>query len=375
MPAEDNKVSLKVNFPMEVKSLLKSHYEYLIEGKDDNSIVKIKRRYKEFFILREKLILIFIGTFIPSVHTKDIDNKNKTHLKERTKYLNNFIEYIVKRPFIYYSEIFQLFLKSSSNNISKLLSSFSNYNIIDCYNLNKNAYQKYFENEDNTTEEELVIKEYFDKALSFEPKLDKNITFFVNFHEIINNLIKKIETENIYLNKYNMLYFPILHNKNKMDEEKYKELNATLGEYKELNKLLHYKVLSRKTYFFIQNFKCCKDMFKSMRDLQNYYKKVVAENQKIKLDIKKLEESNKESFGLLKKTNKADLLKDLNTKLKQNEEELTLLHKLIKGLASKLEKEEMGVIRKYKEENFDNMAKRFINYHLEMLSLEKKLVI
>ncbi len=108
-----------------VGSGIGKYVAYVIRGKDRDGEFEIQRRYKEFDLLHEKLILRWPGVYIPAIPNKTtIGNTEKQVTLNRMRFLNGFLNRLAIIPGIYYAEEVQAFLKSDSEQVEKSLQSF-----------------------------------------------------------------------------------------------------------------------------------------------------------------------------------------------------------------------------------------------------------
>ena len=98
---------------------------YRIRGTDANGDFDVNRRYSEFDALYAALRNIWPGVFIPPLPDKVFNNKGSTFLEDRKKFLITFLNNCAIYPFIYYSDIFNHFLRLNDTNCSERLKELS----------------------------------------------------------------------------------------------------------------------------------------------------------------------------------------------------------------------------------------------------------
>ena len=114
---ESNKIEITVSEPL-IKDGAFKHVTYKVAGKDSKGEFDQRRRYSDFSELREKMTQNWPGIFIPSIPEKKISgNMEKEFISERQSYLDVFVKAVAQRPYLYYSEEFQVFLRNSFENI------------------------------------------------------------------------------------------------------------------------------------------------------------------------------------------------------------------------------------------------------------------
>jgi sorting nexin-1/2 len=91
---------------------------YTIVGSDRNGAFEAVRRYNEFDQLRKCLLENWPGCFIPALPDKKPLHKNEPQVIEnRRRWLNHFMKKIATQEYLYYSEEFQFFLRSTDADV------------------------------------------------------------------------------------------------------------------------------------------------------------------------------------------------------------------------------------------------------------------
>ena len=109
-------VVIEVKDPEEIKGMLNKHISYTVAGQDKNGMFEVKRRYKEFFALRNRLVAAWPGCWIPQVPPKvAFGNKKEAFVNTRRKKLEEFLRKASMISFLYHSDDFQQFVRQSSN--------------------------------------------------------------------------------------------------------------------------------------------------------------------------------------------------------------------------------------------------------------------
>lgn len=90
-----------------------SHVEYRVKGvyfKSEAVKFNIVRRFSQFYLLRQSLVLAFKGMYVPPLPEKlVIDNTSVETINERTFLLNKFIKHIAMSPYLVQSPEFEVF--------------------------------------------------------------------------------------------------------------------------------------------------------------------------------------------------------------------------------------------------------------------------
>lgn len=95
----------------------------MISGIDRHGAFEIRRRFNDFYLLREGLKKRFPGFYIPPVPEKKVivkcefmqGNKEEKLVEDRKRFLDYFCKQIAKTPYIFYSETFQLLIRSKGD--------------------------------------------------------------------------------------------------------------------------------------------------------------------------------------------------------------------------------------------------------------------
>lgn len=88
-------------------------------GVDANGPFEIRRRYKEFNLLRTVLFQRYPGLYVPPIPSKKTMNKNQQFIEERCFYLNMFIKQVVRCPYIFLSDEFKVFVRPPLQDVDK----------------------------------------------------------------------------------------------------------------------------------------------------------------------------------------------------------------------------------------------------------------
>lgn len=95
---------------------------YNIKGIDKQGTFDTSRRFNEFFMLRETLILRWPGCLIPPIpEKKAVGSTSQDTVENRKRFLNNFCNKMATCSHLYYSDEFQLFLRSKEVDVTKVI--------------------------------------------------------------------------------------------------------------------------------------------------------------------------------------------------------------------------------------------------------------
>lgn len=103
---DDEPIFILVSNPSEVKSSSMNKFlVYTVKGKDALGNFEVQRRFNEFYTLRESLLQIWPGLYIPPLPDKLV-NPTGDQLLERVRLLNIFVMKMAQIKYLYYSEEF-----------------------------------------------------------------------------------------------------------------------------------------------------------------------------------------------------------------------------------------------------------------------------
>lgn len=115
-------ITIEVKNPTLVNEgvMSKTYIIYDVEGSDKHGPFAIKRRFKDFFELRTRLVENWPGVMIPPLPEKKIQgNTDSEFVLERKGLLDYFVKRCSSLPHIYYSDEMQTFLRLSDEQFKK----------------------------------------------------------------------------------------------------------------------------------------------------------------------------------------------------------------------------------------------------------------
>jgi hypothetical protein len=99
---------------------------FTVKGFDRNDSFEVQRRYSDFDKIRSILVTRWPGVYIPPLPPKKaVNNLDAKFIEERRKGLDVFCKAITAISYLHYSEEYQLFIKTTSGDIEKLLLAYS----------------------------------------------------------------------------------------------------------------------------------------------------------------------------------------------------------------------------------------------------------
>ncbi|KAM3146832.1 hypothetical protein pb186bvf_000986 [Paramecium bursaria] len=116
-------VVISVTDPSTNISQLDTHTLYNIKGKDNNGVIDVQRRFKDFVALREILVHKWPGCYIPGLPGRKLfQGTDIKMVNSRQKFLNSFCQKLSTLPHLFYSqEVNEIFLRSKEKDIYKIL--------------------------------------------------------------------------------------------------------------------------------------------------------------------------------------------------------------------------------------------------------------
>mmetsp|Transcript_23403 Transcript_23403/g.17821 ORF Transcript_23403/g.17821 Transcript_23403/m.17821 type:complete len:180 (+) Transcript_23403:587-1126(+) len=138
---------------------MSGHVKYLVNGEDDEGDFEQSRRFREFYALRQVLIMRWPGIYVPSIPEKHLNlpvptkSNDEEFIEERRSLLERFMKELSRFDYLVYSKEFKIFTRQQGD-IEKLLTAQvkqSPMQILEKYRLNfkidedvdANATQKY----------------------------------------------------------------------------------------------------------------------------------------------------------------------------------------------------------------------------------------
>jgi hypothetical protein len=132
-----------VTKPIEKKGI-KNYIVYTVLGKDITN-TDIKRRFSEFYTLREKFREKWPGIYIPGIPPKKvINNTDQKIIQKRVKILNSFLFRICNIPYFYNSEEIKIFI-SGLTDVSKDLNKIKKPKEEEIVQIYKDTFIDYYE--------------------------------------------------------------------------------------------------------------------------------------------------------------------------------------------------------------------------------------
>ncbi len=93
----------------------KKFFTYLIRGEDRIGPFEVRRRFNEFFLVRETILKRWLGLYVPPVpEKKAVGNKDTRFLEDRRRGLDYFARRMATIKYLYYADEFQTFLRSQN---------------------------------------------------------------------------------------------------------------------------------------------------------------------------------------------------------------------------------------------------------------------
>lgn len=314
-------VDAKVGNPLlqDAGVLYKNYIDYEVSGIDYQGEFRVRRRYKEFDLLRSKLVQNWPGYFIPPLpEKKNTGNTDPEFVQHRTYALNYFIKRCSKLPHLFRSTEMQVFLRSQGDTI-KALEGINILSPTEVYARNIELFPEY--NKELTEKVERSIKRYFKTLAS-------TIEFFNKFRKAAKNL-QAIRPTFKYT-KIQFMKYAVNDYKNKLKKpEDKKMVDENMKDY-------HHKEKVNDMGNFVRALKDVTLDLKSFMllkiDLENFLRSIdklrknQAEAQKNLARVRS-HEADIIKDGLFKKVSKKEKLEEIEKEIKTNQENIEALEK------------------------------------------------
>ena len=340
-----------------------NHLQYIIKGKGISDT--IKRRYNDFYQLREKLILNWPGIYIPNIPSKkkvsELDTKK---ILFRVRALNTFLYNISKIIYLYESDEFKCF-QNTNEDFNKAIEKIPKLNEVQILEKYKKCFNDYNENFDF-----VKGKENINSFILFLNKIKNNLNSMKNNIDVIYEKRNENIKNYLSLNKFFIVYDKncILKYIDDNNEEKliFNKNEKIKNGFEKLNELL--KNPYHKVYIWIYDEKKDVDaMIEAINIINNLelnYNKLKQKNDIIDNDIKKIEngQSGFSFKGLFKK--KDEMLNDLKQEKSKNDINLNNLNEIIK-ITSFVMNKNITEFKKEKIKNYFEIVKIFAKKQIE----------
>ena len=105
-------ITIWISGSVQKGSTLSKYTAYVIVGEDEKGKFEVLRRYSEFDSLCALMKERWPGCFVPVLPDKAMIKNSLQVVQERERLLTNFVKCVASSRHLYYSEEFQLFLRS-----------------------------------------------------------------------------------------------------------------------------------------------------------------------------------------------------------------------------------------------------------------------
>ena len=347
---------------------LANHLQFSIAGKDIPQ--GIKRRYNDFFQLREKLIENWPGVYIPHIPSKKkVGELNRKTVLLRIRALNVFLYNISKIPYLSQSEEIKSF-QTLTDDFGKAIEKMPKSSFVEILEKYKNAFPTYNVNYDfNQGKEKINVFDSFLKKIknnlstfkkAVDISVDKRKEDILQYFEITHNLISYEKTNIMkYIDDY---YDKLIFNNEK--NSKLKEKLEKINEY--LNN--PFENVYNWLYDEEKDVQAMIEAINGINTLEMNYNKLKQKDESIENDIKKLE-SGQQGFikNIFKK--KEESLSELNQEKNKNANSIKNLNEIIKIVTYEMENK----ISEFKIEKINNYVKMIKEFANNKIQSNKKL--
>lgn len=117
---KEGDIGIQVTDPIVKDGGMQKFIVYTVKGKDKDGPYEAFRRYSDFTYLRQALLNRWPGCYVPPIPPKKlIGNLNAKFIDDRRKYLEKFCTSLAKLKHLFYSEEFNIFIRSSATEVEK----------------------------------------------------------------------------------------------------------------------------------------------------------------------------------------------------------------------------------------------------------------
>ena len=347
---------------------LANHLQFSIAGKDIPQ--GIKRRYNDFFQLREKLIENWPGVYIPNIPSKKkVGELNRKTVLLRIRALNVFLYNISKIPYLSQSEEIKSF-QTLTDDFGKAIEKMPKSSFVEILEKYKNAFPTYNVNYDfNQGKEKINLFNSFLKKIknnlstfkkAVDITIDKRKEDILQYFEITHNIISYEKTNIMkYIDDY---YDKLIFNneKNSKLKEKFEKINEYLNN--------PFENVYNWLYDEEKDVQAMIEAINGINTLEMNYNKLKQKDESIENDIKKLE-SGQQGFikNIFKK--KEESLSELNQEKNKNTNSIKNLNEIIKIVTYEMENK----ISEFKIEKINNYVKMIKEFANNKIQSNKKL--
>ncbi|CAD8077497.1 unnamed protein product [Paramecium sonneborni] len=199
MNQDDFEISVEVSDP-KVQSGLNKYTTYSVRGMDKNGQFDVIRRFSDFRLIRQFLIIKWPGCYIPPLPPrKAIGNMDQKFIDDRMRSLQDWMRIMAQSKYFWYSEEFQLFIKTNGD-IEKALTQVPKLT----YDEIINKYQDTFT--DLSGRE--INRELIQKITDFHQFLKRVNPMVENFKQIAKNIAQARQTFQEQLTNFLQNYLP-----------------------------------------------------------------------------------------------------------------------------------------------------------------------
>ncbi|CAD8137699.1 unnamed protein product [Paramecium octaurelia] len=230
--SDETEIVLQVCDP-KVQPGINKYIVYTVKGMDKNGQFDVQRRFSDFKTIRSFLLTKWPGCYIPPVPPrKAFGNMEQQFIDERRLMLEDFLKKIATLKYLWYSEEFQIFLKTPGEIEKALLSipKITNEEII-------NKYQESF----SELSGKEINREIISKINDFKAYIKKIQPMVQNFKQIAKNIAEAKSAHQTSLIHFITIFVPEYENNVLLEyaEQKEKLIFANLIQNEEVKGLIN----------------------------------------------------------------------------------------------------------------------------------------
>jgi len=178
-----NEISIQVLSPVVKGDALHKSVVYTIKGTDKHGAFEISRTQDEFIEIRSLMVARWPGSYIPALPPKRLLTKTKADfLEQRRKQFEMFCQNISELTYLHYSAEYQLFLRSTSGDLSLDLMRYQKIDYTEIMARLGKQFSKALEKEATSTD--------FKKIEEFKEFLQSINGNFVKYKKVLKKVVK-----------------------------------------------------------------------------------------------------------------------------------------------------------------------------------------
>jgi hypothetical protein len=336
----------QIDSPESHGNALNSYLRFKLTFEMEGNNFEVWRRYSDFDMLRKLLRKCVPFHYIhPLPPKKAISIKQTNVLNDRLEELNHFVKFLIDNHKIFDCDGFWKFFDANlcDTKIGSILAKVSNVSYDYTFIKFQQLYPEYLKSEEFDFSLAQKIRE-------FKEKIEVNIEFYHKFLSLVREYINKMA--NHPMNQEKKVFFEMLVINYSNRQESFEELQKNYKDILEKDELEYWKFLERKIKMLENELACFLQIETDFTELVETYLKEKTNKALLVKKIDTLEKTGSEKVGLFKKVSKDDKMGEYQDKLKTSNERLDLYNKLLHITSSVIINREIPIIKKCKKIRF-----------------------